>query len=149
MALNQQAIIGYYRLVARTTGDPMHIERAVRGVHQWFGLDADDPRTTFAWQRFVILAHPWNSEDVAASPIHALLIVATMITVLVSRASRRPSLVGYVAALTVAFGLVCFYVAWTPWNTMVVATTPAISRVEKFAWARADPPMPSPIFGKT
>ncbi|PYM54508.1 MAG: hypothetical protein DMD79_24480 [Candidatus Rokuibacteriota bacterium] len=134
------------RNIAIEVGTPnwpvnVRIERAVRGVHQWFGLDADDPRTTFAWQRFVILAHPWNSEDVAASPIHALLIVATMITVLVSRASRRPSLVGYVAALTVAFGLVCFYVAWTPWNTrlllpLVVLWSAAIGTVMERNWSR-------------
>ena len=39
--------------------------------------------------------------------------------------------------------------AWTPWNTIVVATTPAISSVEKAAWACDEPPMPSPIFGNT
>jgi putative ABC transport system permease protein len=30
--LNQEAIIGYYRLMARTTGDPMRLERAIRNV---------------------------------------------------------------------------------------------------------------------
>jgi len=32
MPLNQEAIIGYYRLMARTRGDPMRLERAVRNV---------------------------------------------------------------------------------------------------------------------
>ena len=30
--LNQEAIVGYYRLMARTTGDPMRLERAIRNV---------------------------------------------------------------------------------------------------------------------
>jgi ABC-type antimicrobial peptide transport system permease subunit len=32
MALNQRAIIGYYRMLARTTGDPMGMEQAVRNA---------------------------------------------------------------------------------------------------------------------
>jgi len=31
-ALSQQVLIGYYRLVARTTGDPMRMQKAVRSV---------------------------------------------------------------------------------------------------------------------
>ena len=41
IALNQEAIIGYYRLVARTTGDPMQIERVVRGAFE--AVDAGSP----------------------------------------------------------------------------------------------------------
>jgi putative ABC transport system permease protein len=41
LALNQHAIIGYYRLVARTTGNPMQIERAVRDAFE--AVDAGSP----------------------------------------------------------------------------------------------------------
>ena len=39
--------------------------------------------------------------------------------------------------------------ACTPWKTIAVATTPASSSVENAASAAPDPPIPSPIFGKT
>ena len=41
MALNQEAIIGYYRMMARTSGEPMLLERAVRGAFQT--VDAGSP----------------------------------------------------------------------------------------------------------
>ena len=41
MPLNQEAIIGYYRLMARTAGDPMRFERAVRNVFET--VDAGSP----------------------------------------------------------------------------------------------------------
>lgn len=34
MPLNQEAIIGFYRLMARTTGDPMRLERSIRKVFE-------------------------------------------------------------------------------------------------------------------
>jgi putative ABC transport system permease protein len=40
-ALNQEAIIDYYRLVARTSGDPMRLERAVRGIFD--AVDSGSP----------------------------------------------------------------------------------------------------------
>ena len=41
MPLNQEAIIGYYRLMARTAGDPMGFERAIRSVFE--AVDAGSP----------------------------------------------------------------------------------------------------------
>jgi putative ABC transport system permease protein len=41
MPLNQEAIIGYYRLMARTSGDPMRLERAVRNMFDT--LDSGSP----------------------------------------------------------------------------------------------------------
>jgi putative ABC transport system permease protein len=41
MALNQEAIIGYYRMMARTAGEPMLLERAVRSAFQ--AVDAGSP----------------------------------------------------------------------------------------------------------
>jgi putative ABC transport system permease protein len=41
MALNQEAIIGYYRMMARTAGEPMRLERAVRSAFQ--AVDAGSP----------------------------------------------------------------------------------------------------------
>ena len=122
----------------------VRIERAVRGVHQWLGLDADDPRSTFVGQRFIILAHLWNSENVAANLLHTLLAIATMGTVLVSRASRRPPIVAYLVALTGGFGLLCVYVAWTPWNTrlllpLLVLWCAAIGTVMEQSWGRVLP----------
>jgi putative ABC transport system permease protein len=34
MPLNQEAIVGYYRLMARTTGDPIRLEHAIRSVFE-------------------------------------------------------------------------------------------------------------------
>lgn len=118
----------------------IRLGRAVRGAHGWLGLDADDPRTTFAGERFVILAHLWDSENVTASLLHTLLVLATLATVLVSRAARRPSLVAYLVTLTAGFGLLSFYVAWTPWNNrlllpLLVLWCPAIGVVMEHAWS--------------
>jgi len=120
----------------------VRLERSVRAVHAWLGLDPDDPRTTFVGERFIILAHLWNSENVAANLVHTLLILATVGTVLASRASRRPPLVAYLGALTFAFGLLCFYVAWTPWNTRLllplsVLWCAAIGTVMERSWGRS------------
>src|ERR1017187_7653660 len=41
MPLNQEAIIGYYRMMARTAGEPMALERAVRSAFQ--AVDAGSP----------------------------------------------------------------------------------------------------------
>ena len=38
MPLNQEAIIGYYRLIARTAGDPMRLERSIRSVFEMWTL---------------------------------------------------------------------------------------------------------------
>jgi putative ABC transport system permease protein len=38
MPINQEAIIGYYRLMARTVGDPMRMERAIRKVFETVDL---------------------------------------------------------------------------------------------------------------
>ena len=38
MPLNQEAIIGYYRLIARTAGDPMRLERAFATCLRWWTL---------------------------------------------------------------------------------------------------------------
>src|ERR1035438_8982640 len=41
MPLNQEAIIGCYRMMARTSGEPMRLERAVRSAFQ--AVDAGSP----------------------------------------------------------------------------------------------------------
>jgi ABC-type antimicrobial peptide transport system permease subunit len=41
MALNQEAIVGYYRVVARTTDDPMRLEHAVRNAFE--AVDSGSP----------------------------------------------------------------------------------------------------------
>jgi putative ABC transport system permease protein len=41
MPLNQEAIIGYYRMMARTAGEPMRLERAVRNA--FLAVDAGSP----------------------------------------------------------------------------------------------------------
>ncbi len=41
MPLNQEAIIGYYRLMARTAGDPLRFEHAIRNVFE--AVDAGSP----------------------------------------------------------------------------------------------------------
>ena len=135
-----------FRNLALEVGTPswpvnVRIERAVRGVHRWLGLDADDPRSTFVGQRFIILAHLWNSENVAANLLHTLLAIATMGTVLASRASRRPLVVAFLVALMAGFGLLCAFVAWTPWNTrhllpLLVLSCAAIGVVMERSWGR-------------
>ncbi len=41
LPLNQEAIIGFYRLMARTTGNPLRLERPIRGVFE--AVDAGSP----------------------------------------------------------------------------------------------------------
>lgn len=90
------------------------VERAVRRVHGWLGVGADDPVTTWAGVPFAVEYRP-QQEDFATAPVHALLLLVALPASAVATRRDRPWLVYWV---TVAGGFLLFSVVfkWQPWH---------------------------------
>ncbi len=93
------------------------IEQAIRAVHGWLGLDADNPATTL--QRtpaiFQLRSLLWNTEDAAPNPVQLLLIFLAAVLILVHcRASGKAAIYGLgILAAAMAF---CYELRWQPWH---------------------------------
>jgi hypothetical protein len=131
------------------------VERAVRRLHVWLGIDADDPDTTYRGTRFEIgsaagsEAAPWardparvvRHEDHAPSPLHLLLGLAAAAWALVHpRARRDPALRIAVWVGLGAFALFAALLRWQPWHARLhlptfVLCAPWIGCVVE-AWGR-------------
>jgi hypothetical protein len=111
------------------TGD---IERAIRAVHRWLGLDPDDQATT--WQLdipgFQLRAQLWNTEDNASNPAQfALIILATVLIAFHPRSDWQA--VAYAAGIFIAITAFCFELRWQEWNArlhlpIMVASAPLV-----------------------
>jgi len=83
---------------------------AIRELHQWMGLDVNDPRTT-AWGTFKITT-PSTHEIQAGNPLHALLILATFMILLWKRRQFPSSLLHYTFIVLATYVLFSFLYKW-------------------------------------
>jgi hypothetical protein len=89
------------------------LERGVRAAHGWFGLDADDPRTTAPGERFAV-PNALKYDSYAGSPaqlVLALLAVGLVVARPTLRRARTPAL--YALALVGAALLACASLRWS------------------------------------
>ena len=87
-----------------------------------FGIDASDPRTTWAGQLFNIAA-PHTNEDGAGNLIHLALIGILLVAILVVPALRRVPVVLYAAATVLGFLIFSLLLKWSPWSTRLYLTS--------------------------
>lgn len=92
-------------------------ERGIRVLHTPLGIDANDPRTTWAGMEFHIPVMS-NHEDKAGNPIHLALIIMSVCLAITSRGLRGArSLLHYSIAVTIAFLLFSIFLKWQPWHS--------------------------------
>jgi Dolichyl-phosphate-mannose-protein mannosyltransferase len=94
----------------------LQLNEAIRGgiqsFHSLFGIDANDPRTTFSGD----FSQSWFShdEDRAGNPIHLMLIILSLALLL--RSSKRTNsqhLIAYAIVLVSAFLIYCGFLKWS------------------------------------
>src|SRR5262249_31152068 len=90
------------------------VTRMVELLHQWAGLDVNDPSTTWYQTQFVVGPFQAN-EDLASNGAHLLLMAIAFTTVLLRR--RRRALAVYIVAVVVSFLAFCAVFRWQPWHT--------------------------------
>ncbi len=91
--------------------------RAVRVLHRWLGIDAEDPRTTWPGTRFEPPAR-WIHEDTSGNSLHAVLILLCGGALCLKRPrSALPHLASYALAAAAAALLFATLLKWTPWSS--------------------------------
>ena len=98
------------------------VETVVRDAHAWLNIDVNDPRTTvdkFGVPRLVDLYETMH-EDHAGNPLH-LLAVFGAIALFLARPSLRRNRIAfvYMAALVMAFLLLCLLLRWAPHHSRI------------------------------
>lgn len=93
------------------------IKRSVSLLHQWLGIDLNDPRTTYsAGSRFEI--EPLlTDENSAKAPIHVLL--ALLLLPLMAASIRRksdPWILSLMFSPYLGFFLLCYSLSWQQWH---------------------------------
>lgn len=93
------------------------VEKTILKLHEWMGIAADDPRTTFMNRSFGVSRWAYD-EDLSGNPLHLLLALAALVMIL-ARPSlrRRRDLLIYSACLFGGFVLFCAYLRWQPWHS--------------------------------
>jgi len=93
------------------------IEKGIYSAYNVFGIDINDPLTTWTGTGFhinTLSAH----EDSAGNPIHLVLILLTISIIILFWKQRKESYFkGYIIALVVAFLIFCGCLKWQPWHS--------------------------------
>jgi hypothetical protein len=92
------------------------VEFLIRQVHQFLGIDVNDPHTTWAGNEFSLNSLP-NFEDTAPNPWHFFLILIVIGLFLGFPSLRKQrNLLIYLFLLIASFLLFCCLLKWKPWN---------------------------------
>ncbi len=83
-------------------------------IHEWTGMDIDDPRTTFLDTRFNFSPALSMGEDDAGNPLHLILAGFAVVVAFWNFRYNRPAAI-YSACLAAAFLVFCGYLKWQPW----------------------------------
>jgi hypothetical protein len=82
----------------------------IQSFHKWIGLDVNDPRTT-AWGKFKI-STPSTNEILTGNPLHALLILGTIVVLIWKRHRWPNALLLYSLGVLFSFILFSFLYKW-------------------------------------
>ncbi|MEI8205548.1 MAG: glycosyltransferase family 39 protein [Kiritimatiellales bacterium] len=107
------------------------VENAVVRLHELFGMDVNDRRTTWSTQMFRapgdankrVLKNPgerrnYRSDEGVSNPLHFLMIVLSTIIILGRKSLRkREELLLYALCCVVGFFLFCGYLKWQPFHS--------------------------------
>jgi hypothetical protein len=107
------------------------VEKAVVRLHEFFGMDVNDRRTTWSTTMFRapgdankrVLKDPgerrnYRSDEGISNPFHFLMIVLSMVIILGRKSLReRPGLVLYALCCVVGFLLFSAYLKWQPFHS--------------------------------
>jgi len=89
---------------------------AVEEMHNWVGLDVNDPRFTWSDHRFAVTT-PRAHEDTTASGFHLFLYLAALLILILQRRRLPSQLFLLLAGLLFAgFVLFCVYLRWQTWH---------------------------------
>jgi len=91
------------------------IDKYVRRAHDWLGVAAEDPRTTWLGVPFTIEYQP-HREDFATAPVHALLLLVAVPALAATAARRDRRWLVYLLATAGGFVLFCAAFKWQPWH---------------------------------
>ena len=111
----------FLRNVALHLGSPdaplnQSVNDAILAMHRWFGLDVNDPRTTFHDTSFRVPETNYN-EDCSGNSLHFLLGIVALALILAWKPLRaRRELLIYLLCLAAAFLIFCAYLRWQPWH---------------------------------
>lgn len=120
------------------------IDAAIERLRLAWGMDFDDPRTTFGGT-FVL---PWHRrpelalhEDHAGNPVHALLIAVSLGILAWRGHARGPTLAAHAAVLVAAFLVFNVVLKWQPYHSrlhlpLFALGTPFVAAVLAAAWSR-------------
>ena len=93
------------------------IGAGVGAVHRWLHVPQDDPRTTWTGTNFAMSVEwgpKWNNEDLAADPLHFLLLAACGAVAVTGRFGPRAR--AYACVVGAGFLLFGGYLRWQPWH---------------------------------
>lgn len=90
------------------------LEKQIYSIHETFGLETNDTRTTWPGTKFHVLPTSLH-EDTAGNPLHLILI--TVAVPLLIQQRKKKNLHFYSLCLVFAFILFCLYIRWQPWNS--------------------------------
>lgn len=103
---------------------------AVLAVHEWLGVEPNDPRTTSAG--LFRIRPPSTHEDLAANPLHFAVGLLVLIALVLRRPPGYGLLLAYATALAVGLLLFCWAFKWQIFGSrylvpMFVAFTPVLA----------------------
>jgi hypothetical protein len=93
------------------------VENAVIGIHERFGLDVQDRRTTFFITQFHVPRSPYH-EDAAGNPLHVVLGLGALVIV-VLKLRKRDTLL-YAGSVVGGFVLFAAVMKWQPWHSRLL-----------------------------
>lgn len=115
---------------------PMSVSNTIKNAGLWtlgvLGIDPQDPRTTVTGNYLLVPGSAWNDENFAANPIHVVLILLTLPTLILgSWPEKRPIRV-YAASLVAGYLILCWLLRYQYWCnrlhlTLIVLWTPLIA----------------------
>ena len=99
----------------RTYSTAGPVMRGVSWIHERLGIDVNDPRTTWAGEKYVLDDAGWNNLDQAGNPLHLIIAV---VCGLVAMGKPRWTSAVFVTLLTLSsFLLFCLLMRWQPWHS--------------------------------
>jgi hypothetical protein len=109
------------------------VEKAVKAIHRWIGLDVNDPLTTYSRSPRFSVVPLFSQESRAKAPIHLCLAAGALVPILRNLfRSRDKILATYFLVPYAGFVLFCWLLAWQDWHTrlhipLFALTTPTIA----------------------